>query len=201
MLTIKEPTSFKEASQDERWMKAMEEEIQALEKNGTWEVSVLPEGERAIDNKWVYKIKFNSDGFIERFKARLVTRGDKQIKGKEYNATFSPVAKFATVRTLIALATIKELNLHQLDINNAFLHGYLEEDVYMKVPEGCSGRNEGKVCKLKRSLYGLKQASRQWNIELKTFMKSHNFKQCTRDYSVFLQRERKQDMHSVGLCK
>lgn len=94
-------------------------------------------------------------------KARVVARGDKQIKGKDYIETFSPVAKFTTVRSLIALATTQNWNLHQLGINNAFLHGYLEEEVYMMPPEGYTKARKRQVCRLKRSIYGLKQASRE----------------------------------------
>lgn len=107
-----------------------------------------------------------------------MVRGDKQIPDKDYKATFSPVAKFASVRILIALATERNWNLHQVDVNNAFLHGTLEEDVYIKVPEGYEGVPPGKVLKLKKSLYGLKQASRQWNVELKRLLFGHNFRQC-----------------------
>lgn len=162
VLAVKEPNSYAEACHDANWMKAMEEERKALEKNGTWEVTSLPKDKRALDSKWVYKVKFKPNGEVERYKARLVARGDKQVKGKDYKATFSPVAKFATVRMMIALATKRNWKLHQLDINNAFLHG--EEEVSLKIP------SHQKVCKLKKSLYGLKQASRQWNIELRRFL-------------------------------
>ena len=98
------------------------------------------------------------------------------MKDKDYKHTFSPVAKLTTVRVFIALATAKSWPLHQLDINNAFLHGYLDEEVYMAPPEGYTKAKPGQVCKLQRSLYGLKQASRQWNLE---------FKQSKSDYSLF----------------
>lgn len=112
----------------------MDEEIQALEKNATWVLTDLPLGKQAIDSKWVFKTKLKPDGNIERLKARLVARGDKQLKVKDYKNTFSPVAKFTTVRILIAIAAMKDWKLHQLDINIAFLHGYMEEEIYMKPP-------------------------------------------------------------------
>ena len=186
VLKTKEPTTFHEASQDVRWCRAMQEELAALEKNGTWELTSLPEGKKALDSKWVYKVKFKPNGEVERYKARLVARGDRQVKGKDYKATFSPVAKFATVRTMIALATKRGWKLHQLDINNAFLHGHLEEEVYLKIPTGyTTPHTPGQVCRLKKSLYGLKQASRQWNIELRGFLKHLGYHQCARDSSVF----------------
>lgn len=127
------------------------------------------------------------DGNIERQKARLVAREDKQLKGKDYKHAFSPVAKFASVRILIALVAMKN---EQLDINNTFLHGYVEEEIYTKPPLGYIDRNEGKFCKLHKSLYGLKQASRQWNIQLKNFLLKRGFVQLKRDYSLFCRQDK-----------
>lgn len=120
-------------------------------------------------------------------KARLVAREDKRLNGKDYKHTFS--LKFASVKILIALAAMKNWTLQQLDINNAFLHGYVEEELYMKPPPEYIDRNEGRVCKLHRSLYGLKQASRQCNIQLKNFLLNRGFVQSKRDCSLFCRRE------------
>ena len=122
-----EPKSFKQAAQDVRWREAMQKEIKALEKNGTWTLEYLPEGKRAIDSKWVYKIKFKPNGKIERYKARVVAKGFNQQEGVDYHDTFAPVAKLVTVRTLLAIAVKRGWVIHQLDINNAFLHGDLDE--------------------------------------------------------------------------
>lgn len=161
VLQSPEPTSYAHAIQFPEWVKAMDLELTALEQNHTWTVTTLPPDKKALTSKWVYKTKFRPDGGIERHKARLVIRGFEQVKDKDYKHTFSPVAKLTTVILFIALAAAKDWSLHQLDINNAFLHGYIDEEVYMQPPQGYSKALPGQVCKLQRSLYGLKQASRQ----------------------------------------
>ena len=135
----------------------------------------------------LYKTKFKADGSIERHKARLVIRGFEQIKDKDCKHTFSPVAELTTVRIFIALATAKSWPLHQLDINNAFLHGFIDEEVYMQPPAGYTKASPGQVCKLQRSLCGLKQASWQWNLELTRFLLGKGFRQSKSDYSLFSQ--------------
>nr|GEX69399.1 retrovirus-related Pol polyprotein from transposon TNT 1-94 [Tanacetum cinerariifolium] len=140
----------------------MKVELGALEKNQTCELTSLPIGHKAISSKWVYNIKYKASGKVNRYKARLVIRGFDQKEGTDYKHTFSPMAKLATVRVLIDLATAKGWPLHQLDINNAFLDGFFEEDIYMKPSAGYTTASPGQVYKLKKSLYGLKQASRDF---------------------------------------
>ena len=135
----------------------MQNEIEALEQNDTWSLENLSEGKHAIDSKLVYKIKYKPNGDVERYKARLVAKSFTQIEGVDYHDTFAPVAKLMTVRCFLMVAVKRNWKLHQLDVNNAFLHGELEEDVYMKIPKGFSKRDDTRVCKLKKSLYGLKQ--------------------------------------------
>ncbi|PKI50616.1 hypothetical protein CRG98_029003 [Punica granatum] len=118
----------------------MTEEIKALESNGTWTIEHLPPGKRPIDCKWVYKIKRRADGSIERYKARLVAKGFTQVEGVDFNETFAPVAKLVTVRCLLVVAMAKGWEIHQMDVNNAFLHGDLDEEVYMRLPPGYSQR-------------------------------------------------------------
>ncbi|KAJ9542625.1 hypothetical protein OSB04_029131 [Centaurea solstitialis] len=149
-----EPKHFKQAAKDARWREAMQTEIKALEKNGTWTLEYLPKGKRAIDSKWVYKIKFKPNGEVERYKARLVAKGFTQMEGVDYHDTFAPVAKLVTV--------------------------------YMKIPQGFSKDGETRVCRLRKSLYGLKQASRNWYHKFTTFLLSLGFKQSKADHSLFI---------------
>lgn len=185
MVKVSEPHMYKQAVRDSKWQEAMDLELTALEKNHTWILTDLPSDKKAIGSKWVFKLKHKPDGSIERYKARLVAKGYNQVKEKDYKHTFSPVTKFTTVRGLLALATIKQWPVHQLDINNTFLHGFLDEEIYMSPPEGYDRAKPGQVCLLKRSLYGLKQASRQWNVEHTKFLVLHGFKQSKQDYSLF----------------
>ncbi|KAL2921578.1 Retrovirus-related Pol polyprotein from transposon TNT 1-94 [Bienertia sinuspersici] len=182
-----EPKSYKEASTDIKWIEAMEKKIQALEQNNTWDLVALPKGKKAVGCKWVYRIKLKADGTIERYKARLVAKGYTQQYGIDYEETFSPVVKMATVRSVIALAASRKWKIHQLDVNNAFLHGDLNEEIYMQVPEGVPNPNN-MVCKLKKSLYGLKQASRQWFAKLLQELKFQGFEQSKNDYSLFIKK-------------
>jgi hypothetical protein len=163
----------------------MNDELEALAKTGTWTFVDLPPQVKPIGSKWVYKVKHKADGTIERCKAQLVAKGYNQIEGLDFFETFSPVAKLTTVGTLLALASIKQWNLHQLDVNNAFLHGDLAEDVYMQVPDGVQSPKSGQVCKLQKSLYGLKQASRMWYEKLTSLLLHEGYTQSTADYSLF----------------
>jgi len=163
----------------------MQAEIKALEDNDTWTLMHLPPTKTPIGCKWVFKIKHNSDGSIERHKARLVAKGFTQCECLDYFETFSPLAKLTTVRCLLALAAINKWHLHQLNVNNAFLHGDLDEEVFMKPPPDFIVKRDNRVCRLNKSLYGLKQASRQWFSNFSSTLLLHGFTQSQSEYSLF----------------
>ncbi|PKI34513.1 hypothetical protein CRG98_045050 [Punica granatum] len=132
--------------------------MSALHANGTWELVSLPPRKTVVGCRWVYTVKMSPSGSIDRLKARLVAKGYTQIPGLDYGDTFSPMTKVASIHLLLSLAVVHHWSLHQLDINSAFLHGDLEEEVYMEQPPGFVAQGEyfGKVCKLRKSLNGLK---------------------------------------------
>jgi len=167
----------------------MAEEVHALEANCTWTIVDLPPGKKPIDCNWVYKVKYKSDGTIERYKARFVVRGDQQLEGFDFNKTFVPVAKMTSVRTFLSVAVAKDWELHQMDVNNAFLHGDLDEEVYMRMPPGFSTISPNKVCRLHKSLYGLRQAPRQWFAKLSSKLSEYGFTKSYADYSLVTYRK------------
>ncbi|WKA11474.1 hypothetical protein VitviT2T_028969 [Vitis vinifera] len=185
IISSNDPKSFKEAMKDVGWQKSMHEEIRALEENGTWTLEPLPKGKRALGSQWVYRTKYFSNGDIERLKSRLVVLGNHQEAGIDYHETFSPVAKMTTVRAFLAIAASKNWELHQMDVHNAFLHGDLEEEVYMKLPPGFERSDPNLVCRLRKSLYRLKQAPRCWFAKLVMAIKGYGFLQSYSDYSLF----------------
>ncbi|KAL8122471.1 hypothetical protein AgCh_018988 [Apium graveolens] len=131
------------------------------------------------------KIKYNSDGSVKRLKAHLVALGNHQISGIDYNKTFAPVAKMVPIRAFLAIAASKNWKLHQMDMHNAFLHGDLNEEVYMKLPPDFTSSQPNMVCRLRKSIYGLRQSSRCWFTKLATTLKKYGFQQSYADYSLF----------------
>lgn len=180
-----EPKSYYEAVKHKVWRQAVRGEVDALEEQGTWDVTDLPPGKVAIACMWVFKIKYNADGTIERYKARLVVCGNRQIEGEDFNETFASVVKMTTVQGLLRLAAANNWEIHQLDLHNAFLHGDFEEEVYMKFPPGFSHSDPKKVCSLRKSLYGLRQAPRCWFAKLSKALIKFGFLQSYSDYSLF----------------
>lgn len=152
-----------ESPNKEKWINAMKDEYKSMQDNQVWELVPLPEGIKPVGCKWIFKTKQDSGGNVERYKARLVAKGYTQKEGIDYKETFSPVSTKDSFRTIMALVAHYDLELHQMDVKTAFLNGDIEEDVYMVQPEYFeSGDSKDMVCKLKKSIYGLKQASRQW---------------------------------------
>jgi len=144
---IKEAKFYNEAARDPQWRAAMEEEIRALEKNKMWVLQDLPKEKKPISCKWVYRVKYNSNGTLQWYKARLVIHGDHQVEGLDYNKTFAPIAKMSSLRCFLSVAVTRQWELHQLDVNNAFLQGDLDEEVYMKLPRGFTCSSPTKVCR------------------------------------------------------
>lgn len=185
---VDEPQTYNQAmksDEKDHWITAMKEEFNSLVKNNTWELVDRIDGQSIVDNKWIFKIKRNSDNSIERYKARLVARGFTQEYGVNYYETFSPVVRFTSIRMILAVAASKKMRLKQFDVKTAFLNGELNETIYMKQPLGFSDGSE-KICKLKKSLYGLKQSSRCWNQKFKHFIQLFGFIACKSDPCVFI---------------
>ena len=166
----------------------MHQELQALDQTKTWEIVPLPPCKRPIACKWVYKVKCKADGSIERLKVRLVVKGFTQREGIDYNETFSVVVKMTTVRTLMTMVVKKGWFIHQLDVNNVFLHGDLHEEIYMNLPQGICSFIPNAVYRSRKSLYGLKQASRQWYARLSQVLYQRGYSHSKNDYSLFYKK-------------
>jgi hypothetical protein len=186
-----EPYNLREALSDVRWKNAMDKEFDALQKNHTWRLVPRKPGANVIDCKWVYKVKRKADGSIDRYKARLVAKGFKQRYVIDYEDTFSHVVKAATIRLVLSLAVSKGWSLRQLDVQNAFLYGVLEEEVYMKQPPGYESKEAPDcVCRLDKAIYGLKQAPRAWYSRLSMKLQQLGFTPSKGDTSLFFLRNR-----------
>ena len=166
------------------WIEAMNDEMNSLSENDTWELVQRPEGCRPIQSKWIFKTKRDSSGKIVRHKARLVARGFTQRYGIDYEETYSPVVRYTSVRMLAAYAAQHGMRIHQMDVVTAFLQGDVDAELYMEQPKGFDD-GSGRVCKLKRSIYGLKQAGRQWNLKLDRELKRMGLKQSFVDPCVY----------------
>ncbi|CAL2259385.1 unnamed protein product [Prunus armeniaca] len=187
MVSEIEPTSFREANKSDHWRQAMLTEVQALHHNHTWDLVPPYPHRHALPCKWVFRIKRRSDGSIERYKARLVANGFHQQYGIDYLETFSPVVKHVTVRIILSLAFSRQWPIRQLDVTNAFLHGYLSEEVYMRQPRGFEDpKFPHHVCRLRKSLYGLKQSPRAWFSRFSEFLIHSGFTASKVDPSLFI---------------
>jgi len=178
-ITKPEPRMFKQAihgHQSDYWRDAAMLEYNTLVENGTWEIVDLPQGEKAIGSGWVFRVKRNADGSIECFKARIVAKEYSQRPGLDYNESFAPTFCPATLRIIMALSAVEDLELCLVDITAAFINGDLDEEIYMKQPEGFHIDYPSKGCRLCKSLYGLKQSAQQWNKKLHTVLTELGFK-------------------------
>lgn len=183
------PKDVREALSSENsgeWMRAMEVEMASIRKNKTWDLRKLPPNRRSIGSRWVFAVKHNKDGTVDKFKARLVARGFSQRFGIDYNQTFSPTVRPESLRLLFALAVQEGWIVHQVDVSTAYLNGDLEEEIYMEQPDGFV--NEDKpdyVCYLNKSIYGLKQSGRQWNLKLHSILTSIGLRRCEAEHCLY----------------
>uniref|UniRef100_A0A2N9GQ28 Reverse transcriptase Ty1/copia-type domain-containing protein n=1 Tax=Fagus sylvatica TaxID=28930 RepID=A0A2N9GQ28_FAGSY len=185
LATLHEPHTYREASTNPLWQQAMADELDALHKTHTWDMTTLPPSKSAVGCKWVYKIKTRADGSVERYKARLVARGFTQEYGIDYEETFAPVAHLTSVRSLLAVAAVRHWPLFQMDVKNAFLNGDLLEEVYMQPPPGYPD-SQNQVCRLRRALYGLKQAPRAWFAKFSSVVAQQGFTPSSYDSALFI---------------
>lgn len=190
LLLNEEPFDFTEAVEEKVWRDACADEIESIVKNNTWDLVDLPAGAKAIGLKWIFKVKRNSDGSINKYKSRLVAKGYIQRHGIDFEEVFAPVARIETVRFIIGFAASYGWEVHHLDVKTAFLHGELKEDVYVMQPEGfVVAGSENKVYKLKKALYGLRQAPRAWNEKLNKALEKLRFSKCVKEPSLYHKKE------------
>ena len=184
-----DPKNYEEAMQSldrNKWQEAMESEIESMKINKVWTLVEASKDIKPIGCKWVYKKKIGADGKVETYKARLVAKGYRQKEGIDYDETFSPVAMLKSIRILLAIAAYYDYEIWQMDVKTAFLNGELKEDVYMTQPKGYTSMSDhNKVCKLRRSIYGLKQASRSWNIHFNKTIEKFDFVKCEEEPCVY----------------
>ena len=187
-----DPLNMCEAMQSEgasKWELAMQEEYNSLMANGTWELAPLPKDCKSVGCKWVFLTKKDASGHVVRYKARLVAKGYSQVAGVDFLETFAPVAKFTTIRCILALGAALDLEIHQMDVKTAFLNGELEEDIYMDQPHGFGQEgSDHLVCKLKKSLYGLKQSPRAWYQRIDSFFTKEGFTRSQADHSLYIKQ-------------
>ena len=185
-----DPMCFEDTVKTEKWKEVMTLETKSIEKNGTWELTALPVREKTIGVKWIFKTKLNEKGEVEKYKARLVAKGYTQRFGIDYNEVFAPVARWDTIRIILALAACKGWIVYQLDVKSAFLHGELIEVVFIEQPQGFEVKGEEtKVYKIKKALYGPKQAPRAWYSKLESFFINEGFQRCSSEHTLFTKAE------------
>lgn len=187
---IDEPTNFKQAAVNHNWMRAMNQEMESIEENTTWDLTTLPPGQKIIGLKWIYKLKKDAEGKVIKHKARLVAKGYVQEHGVDYEEVYAPVTRMEIVRLLFALSAKKKWEVHHLDVKTAFLNGDIKEDVYVAQPEGFEIKGkEHLVYKLKKALYVLRQAPHAWYAKLSSCLESLGFVCCPYKPAVYTRKE------------
>lgn len=174
----------------------MDEELECMGRHEVWDLVPYPKDKNIIRSKWIYSIKMNPDTKKPKYKARLVAMGCAQRPGFDYDETFTPVARIESIRLLLSIAAEGKKGVKMYDVKTAFLHGVLKEEIYMKAPDGY-GHRENTVCKLKRSIYGLKQAGKCWNEYLTEVMTKSGMCQSKEDQCLFYKLEGKRFLYSA----
>ena len=196
------PNTYEQAmrsSESEKWQNAIDEEMNSLMNNKTWTYEQLPKGKRAIGCKWVFDHKRDENGKIIRYKARLVAKGFLQQAGIDFNDTFAPVLRNKSLKVMLALVTIFDLELVQMDVVTAFLNADIKEQLFMKQPQGYHKGGTNIVCRLLKSVYGTRQASHNWNELVNEFLISIGFKRCISDTCVYVRRTKTGRIIVIGL--
>jgi hypothetical protein len=184
-----DPRTYRLAMQSpdsDRWVEACNTEMFNLEANGTWELVELPPGKKVVNSGWVFKVKRHADGSVERYRARLVAKGYSQRPGFDFTEVFAPTFRPASLRLIIALAAKEGYKMRSVDISSAFTYGELEEEIYMRQPEGYHVGRPGMVFRLRKSLYGLKQAARQWSKKLRGVLEGIGYSRLRSDNSIYI---------------
>jgi len=200
MFAAADPIRFEDVVQNEKWRTTMDVEMEAIKRNGTWELMELPAGGKKVGVKWVYKTKFNEHGAVDKYKARLVVKGYSQQYGVDYTEVFALVARTETIRLVVALAAQRGWAIYQLDVKSAFLYGELNEEVFMEQPCGyVQKRHEHKVYKLKRTLYGLKQAPCAWYSRIEAYFMKEGFEKCDYEHTLFIKTGKEGNVLIISL--
>ncbi|KAM0066395.1 putative RNA-directed DNA polymerase [Helianthus debilis subsp. tardiflorus] len=185
-----EPKSWKEAMKDSSWVEAMQEELVQFQKLGVWKLVEKPENYKKIGTRWVFKCKKDDRGVVIRNKACLVVQGFRQIEGIDYNEVYAPVARLEAIRIFLAYASYKGFKVYQMDVKSAFLHGVVEEEVYVEQPPGFEDPiHPDRVWLLNKALYGLHQAPRAWYATLSTYLLENGFRRGLIDCTLFIKEQ------------
>ncbi|KAG8930012.1 hypothetical protein FRC01_003405 [Tulasnella sp. 417] len=188
--TSSDPISYRDAmgqTDADAWKQAARAEYESLIKNKTWDLVERPSNKKILKARWVWKLKHDANGKPVKYKARFCVKGFEQVPGVDYDETFAPVARYETIRTLLALACANNWHVHQMDVKTAFLNGDIDEEIFIEQPEGFAKKGqENKVCRLKKALYGLKQAPRQWNIKIHNTLTDLGFKITNSDPGLYV---------------
>jgi hypothetical protein len=181
-----EPQTFAQVVDQQAWREAMLEEYDSIVRNDVWELVLRPVGNSVVTSRWLYKTKYVADGSIEKHKACFVARGFSQIEGVDYDETFAPVARYTSIRSIIAIAAEMGWSIHQMKVKTAFLNGFIDEEVYIEQPQGFEvSERETHVCLFRKALYGLKQAPRAWYSHIDTYLLQMGFEKSDVDPNLY----------------